>query len=74
MNKKDKNEMLEEAESVYSCVSEQVTNFTMFPVAKVVFTKMWNFLLLFFFLKFLFWNKIFLQNQCNTIENSKKAK
>lgn len=54
MNKKDKNEMLEEAESVYSCVSEQGTNFTIFPVARVVFTKMWNFLLLFFFLKFLF--------------------
>lgn len=47
--KKDKNEISEEAENVYSYDSEQETNFTMFPVARVVFTKIWGFLLFFLF-------------------------
>lgn len=47
--KKNKNKISEEAESVYSDDSEQETNFTMFHVARAIFTKIWNFLIFFLF-------------------------
>lgn len=68
-HKDDKNEILKEAESVHSYDSEQETNFTMFPMARVVLTKILR--LSPFFSKFLFWKKLFPQNLLNTNENTK---
>ena len=47
--KKDKSEISEEAENVYSYDSEQKTSFTMLPVVRVVFTEIWDFLFFFLF-------------------------
>ena len=73
--KKDKNEISEEAENVYSYDSEQKTNFTMFPLVRVVFTEIWDFLLFLFFFFFfqvpLRKKKKFLPNLLNTTEKAK---
>lgn len=71
MYKKDKNAISEEAGSVYSYDSEQKTNFTTFPVARVIFTEIWDFLLFFFSQVPLLKEKLFLPNMLNTTEKTK---